>query len=285
MKQNTEFKYDVFLSHNSKDKDLVRAMAQRLQVSGLKVWFDEWSIKPGDDIYLKVENGLEYSRILILCLSTNAINSDWVKLERSTAIFRDPTNSNRRFIPVLIEECELPDTIKRYRHIDHRNASDFSFKEILAACGKGNDAEDILWSNNKLDDSTLPKDVEEKIKEAKKANRLGKYELSTKIWNEIVERATNEKNQKLSIRGRLELAELEIKEDSIELENALKIANDCLAESKTINLGNQLGQILQHLGEIHRLKGNTDQARGFMNASLEFSKSNNDKSLEGWTLM
>ncbi|MBI4690723.1 MAG: toll/interleukin-1 receptor domain-containing protein [Nitrospirae bacterium] len=53
---------------------------------------------------------------LILFLSPNAINSDWVNLERSTALFRDPTNSERRFIPVLIEDCKLPDALKRYRY-------------------------------------------------------------------------------------------------------------------------------------------------------------------------
>ncbi len=282
MKQNTQFNYDVFLSHNSKDKEIVRVMAKKLQDYGLKIWFDEWCIKPGDDIYLKVEKGLEESKILVLCLSPNAINSDWVKLERSTVLFRDPINSNRRFIPVLIEDCDLPDTLKRYRYVDYRSAVDSSLKELLAACGQGDDAEDLLWSNNKSDDSILPKEVEEKIKEAQEANRKGKYELSKEIWNKIGETAHETKNQKLSIRVRLELAYIEASEGSNDLDNALKIANECLIESKKTNLGNQVVRILQLLGEVHRFKGNTDKARGFLNAALEYSKSTNDQCSEGW---
>jgi hypothetical protein len=41
---------------------------------GLRVYgFDEWAIKPGDDIYLAVEHGLEAARVLVLCLSEHAL--------------------------------------------------------------------------------------------------------------------------------------------------------------------------------------------------------------------
>jgi hypothetical protein len=39
----------------------VRRLAERLKQAGLRVWFDEWIIKPGDDIYLAIERGLESS--------------------------------------------------------------------------------------------------------------------------------------------------------------------------------------------------------------------------------
>ncbi len=62
------FQYDVFLSHSAKDKAMGRFshslsastgervrvrcrsfhLAARLRQNGLKVWFDEWEIKPGD---------------------------------------------------------------------------------------------------------------------------------------------------------------------------------------------------------------------------------------------
>jgi hypothetical protein len=47
--------YDVFLSHNAKDKPRVRRLAERMRREGLRVWFDEWVVRPGDDIYLAVE--------------------------------------------------------------------------------------------------------------------------------------------------------------------------------------------------------------------------------------
>ena len=43
-----QFHYDVFLSPSAKDKAVVRPLAERLRQDGLKVWFDEWVLKPGD---------------------------------------------------------------------------------------------------------------------------------------------------------------------------------------------------------------------------------------------
>jgi DNA-binding beta-propeller fold protein YncE len=128
------FSYDVFLSHNSKDKSKVRRLAERLRAAGLRVWFDEWIIQAGDIIALKVDEGLEQSRVLLLCLSPAALASGWVALERSTAVHRDPANAGRRFIPLLLGDCALPDTLRRYKYLDFREESDGAFAEVLAAC-------------------------------------------------------------------------------------------------------------------------------------------------------
>lgn len=37
-----QFLFDVFLSHSSKDKAVVRPLAKRFRADGLRVWFDEW---------------------------------------------------------------------------------------------------------------------------------------------------------------------------------------------------------------------------------------------------
>jgi hypothetical protein len=91
--------FDVFLSYSSTDKVRVRRLARRLEASGLRVWFDEWIIKPGDDIYLSVERGLSSARILVLCMSQATFGSEWIALERSTALFRDPCNLERPSFP------------------------------------------------------------------------------------------------------------------------------------------------------------------------------------------
>ena len=56
------------------------------------------------DRALAIERGLEASRTLVLCLSPAALGSDWVGLERSTVLFRDPANAGRRFIPLLLAD-------------------------------------------------------------------------------------------------------------------------------------------------------------------------------------
>jgi hypothetical protein len=131
---NTTFTYDVFLSHNANDTPRVRRLAERLKGAGLRVWLDEWVIKPGDDIYLAIERGLEASRTLILCMSPAAFGSNWVILERGTVLFRDSINASRRFIPLLLADCDIPDTLRRYKYVDYREEGSAAFEELLVAC-------------------------------------------------------------------------------------------------------------------------------------------------------
>ena len=117
-----EFTFDVFLSHSSKDKAMVRPLAERLQNDGLKVWFDEWVLKPGDSIPAKIEAGLEHSRVLVLCMSANAFGSDWAYLEAGTFRFRDPQNKERRFIPLRLDDAPMKGSLAQFLYINWRTA-------------------------------------------------------------------------------------------------------------------------------------------------------------------
>lgn len=134
------FEYDVLISHSSKDKPVVRELAERLKRDGLRVWLDDWEIRPGDLIGLKIQHGLESSRTLILAMSQSYFSSEWGTLEHHTLLFRDPTNSRRRFIPVLLEDCNPPDIIAQFSHIDWRQKSDDAYEQLLAACRPAEEA-------------------------------------------------------------------------------------------------------------------------------------------------
>lgn len=129
--QEQTFQYDVFLSHSSKDKPIVRELATQLENDGFKVWLDEWAIQPGDPISIKIEEGLELSRVLILCMSENAFDSDWVSLERHTILFRDPTNKDRRFVPLLIGDCEIPLLLRQYAYLNWTDKNDTVYEKLV----------------------------------------------------------------------------------------------------------------------------------------------------------
>jgi hypothetical protein len=128
------FHYDVFLSHSSKDKPAVRALAERLKADGLRVWLDDWEILAGDSIFQKVQQGLQQSRILLLFLSRQAFGSDWVTLEHQTILFRDPTNKERRFIPLRLDDTEHPDVLRPFAYIDWRKPTDVEYSRLLQLC-------------------------------------------------------------------------------------------------------------------------------------------------------
>lgn len=134
------FEYDVFLSYSHKDKNIVYDLASRLKQDGIRVWLDDWVIRPGDSIPIKIQHGLEKSHTLLMCMSPAYFGSEWGMLEHHTILFRDPTNMHRRLIPLLIVDCTRPDIIAHLKYIDWRNSSDESYDKILASCQK-NDSE------------------------------------------------------------------------------------------------------------------------------------------------
>ena len=100
------FTHDAFLSHRGKDRAVAHPLAERSQNDGLKVWFDEWKLpvaaprESAADLsdgqrhqkevggaltrrrYAEmIEEGLEHSRVLVLCMSANAFGSDWAQLQ------------------------------------------------------------------------------------------------------------------------------------------------------------------------------------------------------------
>jgi hypothetical protein len=129
-----DFDYDVFLSHSNRDKRVVHDLVRRLKKDGLKVGLDAWEIKPGEPIGVKLEQGLKRSRTLVLILSANTFAPDWVTLERHTVLFRDPTNAQRRFIPVRIDDAEIEETIRQFAYIDWRKKAKKEYAKLLVAC-------------------------------------------------------------------------------------------------------------------------------------------------------
>jgi small GTP-binding protein len=132
-----DFTYDVFLSHSSKDKAVVRPVAERLKKDGLRVWLDEWEIKPGHNIPAKIEEGLEHSRALVLCMSANVFGSDWAQLEAGTFRFRDPLNKERRFIPLRLDDAPVKSSLAQFLYINwlpDPAGREQEYAKLLEAC-------------------------------------------------------------------------------------------------------------------------------------------------------
>jgi len=77
----------VFISHSSKDKPAVLALAAALQSRGFEPWVDKWEIAPGDDIVAKINQGLAEADAGLIVFSASATDSRWVQAEWSALTF------------------------------------------------------------------------------------------------------------------------------------------------------------------------------------------------------
>jgi hypothetical protein len=76
--------YDVFLSHNSKDKPAVETLAVRLaDEAKLKVWFDKWNLKYSEPFLEQLEEGINQSLALAVFIGPSGL-SPWHNTERAS---------------------------------------------------------------------------------------------------------------------------------------------------------------------------------------------------------
>lgn len=74
--------WDVFISHASEDKEAIaRPLAEALQKRGLRVWYDEFTLKLGDSLRRTIDRGLSESTYGIVILSRTFFTKDWPQKE------------------------------------------------------------------------------------------------------------------------------------------------------------------------------------------------------------
>jgi hypothetical protein len=111
-------KQKLFLSHNNRDKDHVRPLAAALQIAGGQVWFDEWTLRPGDSVPGGISEGLASFDVFVLVWSQNAAQSRWVAAELNSALVQQIEGSSRRIVPVLLDPTPLPALIGHLLYLD-----------------------------------------------------------------------------------------------------------------------------------------------------------------------
>ena len=78
----TSKRYDAFLCHASEDKEeFVRPLVRHLRELGLRVWYDEHTLEPGDRLRRSIDRGLSQSRYGVVILSHHFFAKHWPQVE------------------------------------------------------------------------------------------------------------------------------------------------------------------------------------------------------------
>lgn len=92
----------AFISHDSRDKEEIASkIATTLQTRMLPIWYDEYSLKLGDNLRESIEKGLKECKKCILILSPNFLeNSGWTKTEFNAIFTRELIETNNLVLPI-----------------------------------------------------------------------------------------------------------------------------------------------------------------------------------------
>jgi hypothetical protein len=99
--------YDVFLSYNSEDHNVVEAIARKLRDEGLEPFFDRWYLAPGARWRPKLEDTLSSCKAVAIFVGPGEMGS-WQQREVDVALDLQSKNPNLPVIPVLLPGCEPP---------------------------------------------------------------------------------------------------------------------------------------------------------------------------------
>jgi hypothetical protein len=109
----------IFVSHTHADKPLVEQVALRLAAAfgQDKVFYDSWSIQPGEGIIDKMSQALGEVTHFFFFVSANSLKSKMVSLEWQNALLK-ATRGHCRLVAVRCDASELPPIMAQSLYID-----------------------------------------------------------------------------------------------------------------------------------------------------------------------
>lgn len=115
----SDFTFDVFISYSHRDLDWVRDwLLPRLESAGLRVCIDFRDFEIGAPSIINMENAVRQSVKTLLVLTPNWMQSEWTSFEALLIQTQDPVGTRRRLLPLMREQCTLPDRLGIFTHAD-----------------------------------------------------------------------------------------------------------------------------------------------------------------------
>lgn len=121
---------DVFLSHTGADKPWVESLAEMLEQvrvgdRHLGVVFDKWDFQAGKNIVLEIDRFIDECKFIALVVSKAFLDAEWPTLERTIAVWSDPSGRRGRVLVILKENVQLPASLRIRTWIDFRDPKNF----------------------------------------------------------------------------------------------------------------------------------------------------------------
>lgn len=102
----------IFLAHATEDKAMIRNLYRELKDNGLEPWLDEENLKPGVNWEMEIKEAIKNARFFMACITQRSVSKNGhVQKELRMALdeLEKKAPNVIYFIPVLIDDIELPD--------------------------------------------------------------------------------------------------------------------------------------------------------------------------------
>ena len=103
----------IFFSYSRHDAAFALRLARDIREAGVDIWIDQLDIPAGAHWDIAVEEALTNAACVLVILSPSSSASGNVQDEISFALYE-----GKKFLPVLLEDCEVPFRLRRLKRID-----------------------------------------------------------------------------------------------------------------------------------------------------------------------
>jgi energy-coupling factor transporter ATP-binding protein EcfA2 len=124
--------FDVFLSHNSRDKPIVERVGEKLKRGGIEPWLDKWQLTPGVQWQDELGAALRACAACAIFIGPQGLG-DWVREELAVALNRAAKDRGFRLFLVLLpglpepfDATSLPPFLSTRTWVDLRKGVDDS---------------------------------------------------------------------------------------------------------------------------------------------------------------
>jgi tetratricopeptide (TPR) repeat protein len=117
----------VFISYARSDgAEMAERLFRDLINKSINVWYDQYSIAPGEDWDREIDKGLNEALAVLVLLTPGSVLSVQVKCEWNYAI-----NKLIPIIPILVISCDAPRTLSVFNWLDFQQNYDKNFSILL----------------------------------------------------------------------------------------------------------------------------------------------------------
>jgi uncharacterized protein YjbI with pentapeptide repeats len=95
--------YSCFISYSGNDEEFAKRLFADLQTEGVRCWFAPHHAQAGKKLHEQIDSAIRIHEKLLLILSPDSINSEWVKTEITTARKREITEGKRVLFPIRLK--------------------------------------------------------------------------------------------------------------------------------------------------------------------------------------
>jgi tetratricopeptide (TPR) repeat protein len=128
--EQTPNRQTVFVNYGGDDKDKAMLIADLLESAGYRVWVDQKVLEGSDNWKIEIDRGLRGSFVMVALLTKSSVapEREWAHYEQRQAI-----ELFLPIVPLVFEECDLPEGLKRINYIDFREVNDKAKGRLLRA--------------------------------------------------------------------------------------------------------------------------------------------------------